>query len=144
MIVIKDDILNVKYGIVCHQVNCKGKMGAGIALSIRKKWPIVYKDYKTAYGNGQLTLGAVVLSVVDPNRLYVANLCGQDEYGRNKRYTNYLAVGQCLSKLAAYERQELPIYIPKGMGCSLAGGDWNIVLAIIEGTLPRAIIVDRS
>jgi len=144
MVIIKGNILTIKHGIICHQVNCKGKMGAGIALKIRRKWPIVYKDYMIAYKNGLLIPGAVILSVIDPNKLYVANLCGQLNYGRDKQYTIYDAVGQCLSKLAAYDREDLPIYIPKGMGCSLAGGDWNIISSIIERTLPKATVVDNS
>ena len=31
--------------IICHQVNCQGKMNSGIAKQIREKWPVVYKKY---------------------------------------------------------------------------------------------------
>ena len=34
--------------IICHQVNCKGVMGAGLAKQIRDKWPVVFDEYKTA------------------------------------------------------------------------------------------------
>ena len=51
------DLLKIDNGIICHQVNAMGKMGAGIALSIRKKWPVVYNDYMIAYKNNQLQLG---------------------------------------------------------------------------------------
>lgn len=145
LITIKGDILDVNYGIICHQVNCKGKMGAGIALSIRKKWPIVYRDYMDAYNECQLIPGAVILSTILPSELYIANLCGQLNYGRDKIYTIYPAVRACLIKLNKMldaTNKGFPVYIPKGMGCSLAGGDWNIVLNIIKEILPRAIIVD--
>lgn len=143
MLSIEGNILDVKYGIICHQVNCKGKMGAGLALSIRKKWPIVYRDYMVAYKNHQLIPGAVILSVVDPNKLYIANLCGQLNYGRNGQYTIYKAVSLALSKMATFEREKFPVYIPRGMGCNLAGGDWGTMLAIIETTIPNAIIVNK-
>jgi len=119
-------------------------MGAGLALAIRNKWPIVYQDYMAAYRNTQLVLGAVIMSVINPNSLFVANLCGQDRYGRDKRYTDYNAVSQCLSKLANFGREDLPIYIPKCMGSSLAGGNWHIVNALIEKILPNAIIVNNN
>ena len=45
-IVEHSDLLKVKKGIVCHQVNCIGVMGAGIAQDIRTKWPAVYRNYK--------------------------------------------------------------------------------------------------
>ena len=32
--------------IICHQVNCKGVMGAGLAKQIRDKWPDVYDRYR--------------------------------------------------------------------------------------------------
>lgn len=40
------NLLDVKSGILCHQVNCVGVMGAGIALQIKGKWPEVFKQYK--------------------------------------------------------------------------------------------------
>jgi len=40
------DILKVKSGFIVHQVNCQKVMGGGLALAIRKKWPIVYERYK--------------------------------------------------------------------------------------------------
>ena len=40
------NLLNIRSGVICHQVNCIGAMGAGLALQIRNKWPIVYEKYK--------------------------------------------------------------------------------------------------
>ena len=31
--------------IICHQVNCQGKMGSGVAKRIRNAYPIVYTNY---------------------------------------------------------------------------------------------------
>lgn len=39
------DLLKIDKGIICHQTNCIGVMGGGIALQIRNKWPNVYKQY---------------------------------------------------------------------------------------------------
>ena len=30
---------------ICQQVNCKGVMGAGLAMQIRSQWPVVYQRY---------------------------------------------------------------------------------------------------
>jgi O-acetyl-ADP-ribose deacetylase (regulator of RNase III) len=137
------DILQVKLGIMCHQVNCMGKMGAGIALKIRKKWPIVYKDYMDAYEEGKLHLGEVILSTIQPAELYVANLCGQYYYGRDKKQTDYNAVRECLIKVNSMAHEKgLEVYIPKNMGCALAGGNWNVVSKIIEEVFSDVIIVD--
>ena len=40
------DLLEIPSGVICHQVNCIGAMGAGLALQIRKKWSIVYENTK--------------------------------------------------------------------------------------------------
>ena len=42
---VKGDLLEANLDYYCHQVNCQGKMGSGIAKSIKEKWPIVYKEY---------------------------------------------------------------------------------------------------
>jgi len=141
MQIIEGNILKVKYGIICQQVNCKGKMGAGIALAIRKMWPVVYKDYIESYKTGNLKLGAVIVTTIIPHNLFVANLCGQYNYGRKGRYTNYQAIETCLKYIDSINSTGLPIYIPYGMGCTLAGGNWNIVSNIIEKIIPNAIIV---
>ena len=140
-----DDILNVKHGIICHQVNCKGKMGAGLALDIRKKWPIVYKDYMNAFKEGELFLGNVILSTIIEVNLYVVNLCGQYYYGRKGNYTTYTAIRSGLEKIKKFSiYRGLTVYIPKNMGCGLAGGDWSIVYKIIEEEIPNAIIVRKD
>jgi O-acetyl-ADP-ribose deacetylase (regulator of RNase III) len=51
-IVEHSNLLEVKSGIICHQVNCIGAMGTGIALQIRNKWPVVFNDYKIQLLNG--------------------------------------------------------------------------------------------
>jgi len=139
-----NDILIVKQGIICHQVNCRGKMGAGIALSIRKKWPIVYNEYINAFKKGELSLGNVILSKIN-SHLYVANLCGQYYYGRKGKYTEYIAIRTCLKYINKISwNKGLTIYIPKNMGCGLAGGDWSIIYKIIEEEIPNAIIVRKD
>lgn len=139
------DILNIERGIVCHQVNCMGKMGAGIALAIRKRWPVVYTDYMNTYYARQLALGTVVLSVIVHGELYVASLCGQYYYGRKGRYTDYEAVGKCLEKVDIISKDfNLPVFIPYKMGCSLAGGDWNLVYRIIDSKMTNASIIVKQ
>lgn len=140
MELIRKNILNIEKGLICQQVNCKGVMGAGLALSIRKKWPSVYDEYRQAFKEKNLNLGFVEFVSVD-NGIYVVNLCAQDGYGRSRRYTNYKALRICLKTVARFSGALLlPCYIPYKMGCGLAGGDWNIVEKIIEEEIPNAII----
>lgn len=92
------DITDVTYGIVCHQVNCRGVMGAGVALAIRNKWPVVFTEYRRAYNNGELVLGNINFVKIK-NGLCVGNICSQDRYGRKGRFTDYDAVDKALKHL---------------------------------------------
>ena len=40
------NILDAKADAILHQTNCKGVMGAGLALQIRNKYPDVYAKYR--------------------------------------------------------------------------------------------------
>ena len=126
------NLLDIPTGIICQQVNCRGVMGAGLAMAIRNRWPVVYETYLRNFRAGLLGLGKVFVVRVGP-ALFVANLCGQDRYGRDRCYTDYAALEQCFTKLREWrdsKSPELTIFVPTGMGCGLAGGDWARVSAI--------------
>lgn len=114
--------------IICHQVNCRAAMGAGLARQIRDKWPVVFDEYVKVCSPKKL--GDFQVVRVAPH-LYVANLFGQDGYGRDKRYTNYAALTAALFR-AMKENPRATFRIPYGLGCGLAGGDWETVLDIIK------------
>jgi hypothetical protein len=167
MIVINGDMLAMPSGILCHQANCQGKMGAGIAKSIRDKWPITYEIYADEHRRGLLRLGYVSFAYVGEEyvtvrgvalhtadskaitRLAVASICSQDKYWpRNVCHTDYAALEHGLITLVQLRGMiekatgyKYPIYIPHGMGCGLAGGNWGIVQEIINRNVPDATIV---
>lgn len=127
--------------VVCHQVNCRGVMGAGLARQVRQMHPYVYSLYRDKChqiqsGNGGL--GDVQFcSALERGGYVVANIFGQDGYGRDKQYTDYDA----LRKAFAHIVQTFPcdtIRIPYKMGCGLGGGEWTVVETIINETLVAA------
>ena len=65
--------------IICHQVNCRAAMGAGLARQIRDKWPVVFDEYVKVCNPKKL--GDFQVVQVAP-QLYVANLFGQLSFGR--------------------------------------------------------------
>ena len=147
MEIINQDILSVKTGIIGHQVNCMGVMGAGLALSIRKLYPQAYSEYKDAHRTGQLFLGNVIVSEIFPPPFFIMHMCGQLGYGRKGVFTNYDAFEGCLKKIYEFRRMyyqafetALPMYLPYNVGCGLAGGDWMKVSNIIERVMPDTII----
>lgn len=138
--IIEKDILSINSGILAHCSNCRGKMGAGIALSIKKKFPVVYEKYYKQCQLGNFKLGTIqIVKITDI--LYVCNMGGQDRYGRDKRYLDYDAIRECLKKLNnwAHDRS-IQIYLPYKIGCCSAGGDWKIMYQIIVDETPSAII----
>lgn len=139
---IPGDLLDAKVGIICHQTNYHGVMGAGVARAIANK--LLTAEQYNAYVNycwihGQEAVGTVQFIDCEPH-LVVANLFSQDEALARRRagqsITDYEAMFTCLQQVRNLaERRNLPIYIPHGMGCGIAGGDWNRVRQLIYSTL---------
>ena len=141
MQIIKGDLLAIESGIICHQVNCRGVMGAGLALKLKAKYPICFESYSKYCKADQFKLGMVQFCRVNSN-LFICNLAGQDGYGGGKRQTDYDALATCLTKLYAKSLElGLTPYLPYKLGCGLAGGDWAIVSKLIETHCPNAVIV---
>ena len=42
------DLFSTDAKYICHQVNCQGKMGSGVAKQVREKFPMVFENYKAA------------------------------------------------------------------------------------------------
>lgn len=127
--------------IVCHQVNCKGVMGAGLALQVRRKHPGVYRLYRDKCSQIAAGIGGLgdvqFCSVLADAGYVVANIFGQDRYGKGECFTNYDALWKAFRTIAATFPAHV-IRIPYKLGCGLAGGDWSVVSAIIEETLGKA------
>ena len=121
--------------VVCHQVNCMGKMGAGLAKQVAATFPGVYSVYKEkCKAFGVKNLGDIQLCSCEVERGYIiANVFGQENFGREKQHTDYGALRMAFFKLSRMENTT--IRIPYMMGCGLGGGDWRIVLDIIAEEL---------
>lgn len=131
--IINENILNASENVIAQQCNTKGKMGAGLAWQIVKKYPKVYGDYQKYLDIYQYPLGNILNIEVGENKI-ISCLFAQDDYGRSKKvYTNYRALEECLTKLNIYAiNNKYSIAIPWGIGCGLANGDWKTVLDIID------------
>lgn len=126
------DLLGVESGIICHQVNCIGAMGAGIALQIRNKWPSVYSHYKKLCMDctncRESLLGQIQFVDVDSG-LKVANCFGQMYPGRRGVMTDFSAWDGMFEALGIMSAKNgLALHFPWRIGCGLAGGDWDTML----------------
>lgn len=136
--VIDGNLFDSKANIICHQCNCQGVMGSGVAAEVKKRYPHVYESYHKDYLNGKLKLGYVNFTTAKSNQV-IANMCGQDKYGYDgDQYTHYDKLQECLNDVLAfaideYEKQPT-IAFPYLMSCYRGGGDWNVVYKMIEKT----------
>lgn len=136
-----DALIACKGGILCHQTNYFGVMGAGIAAAIKAK--LLNRENYMSYVNvckkwGRNNLGSVQF-LDTPDGTVVANCFSQDDKintypnGRISPITDYTAIRSCMGivKIEAI-RLNKPVYLPYKYGCGIAGGDWNKVSEIIN------------
>lgn len=134
------NLLNVQKGIIVHQINCRYVMGSGLAAQIRKAYPKHYSDYMSQYAH----LGGLCITQINSD-LYVIGIYGQDSYGRQGLHTDYAALEKGMLSVSNFSKEKgLPVYLPFGIGCGLAGGNWKKVLRIIEETLPGSTILNPN
>jgi O-acetyl-ADP-ribose deacetylase (regulator of RNase III) len=144
MIIKQMNILDVTKGIIVHQCNAQGVMGAGLAAKIRARYPVAYDIYRNKYLGDACELGSISCAFACNYELIIVNLIGQKFYGWDKNviYTDYEAFRNGCKKIKnlSDEQKDWPVYFPFNIGCGLANGSWNIVSKIIEEELPNAIV----
>ena len=127
---VNGDLVNgMKTDVFCHQCNCFGKMGAGIAKQIASVYPEVKDaDIANFRKNGAYKQLGTILPVKCEDGRICVNMYSQFHYGRGLQ-TNYEKFEDCLRKLAWYLKDypQKTVGFPYGIGCGLAGGNWNIV-----------------
>ena len=143
------NILDSGADIICHQVNCQGKMNSGVAKTIREKWPDVYIKYMEsneiiwdkAHEHGRMIwnhmLGQIqVVFIADKKTMAVVNMFAQENYGYDgRRYTSYDAFWSCLGEIKRNINPGLRIAFPARIGCVRGGANWNVILKMIEEVL---------
>ena len=139
--------------IIVHCCNNIGAWGAGFVTALSARWPGPEESYrewdyndrqgipqKTPFGLGQIQLVPVA------SNLWVCNLIGQEGVGAgfNKRPPiRYDAIDCGLKKLAEQvftavtADGKIPsVHMPR-MGAGLAGGDWDVIEALVKSNLSK-------
>jgi hypothetical protein len=131
---IKCDIFESGADVICHQVNCQGVMGSGVAKQVREKYPWVYGEYKEACNSNMPAfdlLGWTQCVYINETQM-IANIYAQENYGYDgKCYTDYKALRDGLKNIVEWYPNK-SVAIPYLMGCHRGGGDWNVVYKMIE------------
>lgn len=153
--IIEKDLFNSNANIIVHQVNTQGVMGSGVAGQVSKKYPHVYKEYRSyvhhCQKNGVSMMGKVqyvpvdvwALGLVDTTKnqkiipydrqyQYIANAFGQKTYGKGLQ-TDINSLTNCFMDIQLKAEQiNASIAIPYKIGCCRGGADWNVVYKIIQ------------
>ncbi len=62
---------------LAHGVNCRGVMGAGIAVEFKRRWPAMFANYRATCDAGLLRLGDILPWHVLGERHWIYNLATQ-------------------------------------------------------------------
>lgn len=139
---ISGDFTNMQTsGVIFQQVNALGLMGAGLARSLRDRYPKAYSEYRDLYDRtpgsdddfmntkysrvGKALLGGR-LQLVDVsdnnNQLYVANSFSQMDIGNDTTNKDWLFNN--LRQANEFAKSHgLKLYVPSNVGSGLAGGN---------------------
>lgn len=128
--------------IIIHCVNNEGKWGAGFVTALSKRWEEPESAYRKLFDlNSEQfykMLGAVQLVPVE-NDIIVANIFGQNgtRSPNNPTPINYDALACGIRAVGEYAWfHNATIHGPR-LGCSLAGGSWEIVERILKKEIPE-------
>jgi O-acetyl-ADP-ribose deacetylase (regulator of RNase III) len=135
-----------EFDLIAHGCNCQGTMGAGIALQIKRRFPLAAAIDEPGAAPG--TISAVLL----PTGLTIVNAYTQIHWGAasaeqralspvndyaeplpDTQENRYRFIRSCMREIRRHfphKRIGLPL-----IGCGLAGGDWAVVEPIIAEEL---------
>ncbi len=134
---INKDITTVDEGIIIHQVNCQNRMGSGVARSLYLKYPIIKELYHKSFNrfSKEFLFGKIHFLTINKN-LYIGNSYTQFDVGnlasQGVCYTDHEKLKHnILKSLNLAKEKGLKLYLPKYIGCGLAGGDWSEISQFI-------------
>jgi O-acetyl-ADP-ribose deacetylase (regulator of RNase III) len=141
--IISGNLLDSDCQYIAHQCNCHSRRGAGLASAIFKAfpWADVYSDRSDRGDDGPLFSSITVHGDPKRNQRYVINIYGQlkpgkPSPGRDSAASRLQAFSKALDQIAELPELE-SIGFPNGIGCGLAGGDWNEYEKLLEDFAER-------
>ena len=151
MKIIKGNLISLaldgKFEVIIHGCNCFCTMGAGIAKAIKKNFPEAFAaDCRTAEGDRE-KLGTFSSAFIhrDNFELTIINAYTQFHWGGPGLKVDYNALRSVMQSIKQNYHGKRIAY-PR-IGAGLAGGDWQIIAAIIDEELDgedhTLVILDR-
>lgn len=129
---------------IVHQANLHNTFGSGIAAEIKRRYPHAFEADSHAFRVRDAKLGSYSIGCPrEAGMPVVVNLYSQDGISATQRTTHYAAMGHSLLRLEESLRTVWGcerLGVPHGIGCGLAGGDWDVVLPILESAFAKSPI----
>jgi hypothetical protein len=126
--------------ILVHVCNDAGKWGRGFVKALSRRWPGPESFYRACFSEKIFcALGDVQFVPVDA-LTDVANLIGQHGIAARGKPppVRYDAIRAGLVKVAIHAQTlGATVHMPR-IGCGLAGGEWAMIIPIIESTLVQS------
>lgn len=125
---IQGDLFNAKADAIGHGTNTKGKMGAGIAVLFKKKFPSMHELYVELCETFGDELGGRTYLYFDGinSDTYVANIFSQKKPGANAEVDLLIdALKDAYMKLRFEAEIEDPHLAIPLIGCDIGGLDWT-------------------
>lgn len=142
MIEIKSgNLFSAPSGLICHQVNCKGVMGRGVAVTFKQMFPESYDHYFYCCQTMEPYDLLGHIAIKKEKDYITVCMFAQEGFSRNPNICNteYWAFREYCSHIADYlyihKATDTIINMPYGIGCGLGGGDWQHIYSIIEEEL---------
>lgn len=125
----KGDMFQEPADIRVNTVNCKGVMGAGVALAFKNRYPEMFKDYQRACAAGEVQPGRLHIWKTLTGE-WVVNFPTKRDWREPSQYED---IASGLSALRAYLQSQgaVSVVLP-ALGCGHGGLDWSRVAPMIE------------
>lgn len=139
MKIVKGDLIKLAmegdFDLIIHGCNCFCTMGAGIAKTIKQKFPEAYQiDVETEKGD-KSKLGTIswAKTKIESGELIIVNAYTQFNWRGQGQKADYAAIRKVFQQVKK-NFSGLRIGYP-AIGAGLAGGDWAKISSIIEEEL---------
>lgn len=123
---ISGDLFQSDAQTIGHGCNCRGRMGAGIAVEFKRRYPVMFQEYRRRCHKGEFRPGDVYL--YKDAAPWVLNLATQDSSHR----ATLKYIDLCLQNFVENYQEwgVTSIALPR-IGAGLGGLDWDDVKALL-------------
>lgn len=127
------DLFALDADILVNTVNCKGVMGAGIALAFKTRYPEMFQDYQRKCKAGRIKPGGIDEWIDSWTGKTIVNFATKDHWRKPSQY-EYIEDGLIALHQYLKSRGKVRVALP-ALGAGHGGLDWARVKQMIESNL---------